>query len=76
MALTGSVTSGRPEKVAGAHRSNTSVTGPLNYDITPDGRELVFTRAATPPATDGDARGSVKVVLNWFQELGARVPGR
>ena len=54
--------------------------GPVNYDITPDGRELVFTRGATPPATEVDARGSVNVVLNWFQELDARAqaltPGR
>jgi len=76
MALTGSVTSGRPEKVAGSHPSNNNSMGPLNYDITPDGRELVFTRGATPPATDADPRGSVKVVLNWFQELDARVPKR
>jgi len=76
MALTGSATSGRPEKVAGSHPSNSDILGPLNYDITPDGRELVFTRAAPPPATDLDARGSVHVVLNWFQELDASVPRR
>jgi eukaryotic-like serine/threonine-protein kinase len=76
VALTGSVTSGRPGKVAGAHPSNTTIMGPLNYDITPDGRELVFTRGATLSATDVDARGSVKVVLNWFQELDARAPRR
>jgi serine/threonine-protein kinase len=76
MALTGSVTSGRPEKVSGSHHSNNTMMGPLNYDITPNGRELVFTRAATPSSTDVDVRGSVKVVLNWFQELDGRAPKR
>lgn len=74
--LMGSVTSGRPQRVPGSHHSNSTVLGPLSYDITPDGRELVFTREATPPVTDVDARGSVKVVLNWFQELDARLPKR
>ena len=74
MALTGSVTSRRAENVPGSYPSNHTFMSPLNYDVTPDGREFVFTRAATPAATDVDARGSVKVVLNWFRELDARVP--
>jgi len=41
------------------------------YDVTPDGRFLMVTRAqqAPQPAT------RINVVLNWFEELRERVPG-
>lgn len=35
---------GRPIPVARIYPSNTTALGPLNYDITPDGRAFVFTR--------------------------------
>jgi hypothetical protein len=59
-------------RVAGSHQSNTSALGPLNYDITPNGREFVLTRTvseAAAPADGSAERGSIKVVLNWFEEL-------
>jgi hypothetical protein len=52
--------------------SNTSALGPLNYDMTPNGREFVLTRAVSAAAAspEGPAeRGSIRVVLNWFEEL-------
>jgi hypothetical protein len=70
--LRGSVTVGRPVRVAGSHQSNTSALGPLNYDMTPNGREFVLTRTvseAAAPAEGSAERGSIKVVLNWFEEL-------
>ena len=50
-------------------------SGPLNYDITPDGRAFVWTKpvdstgAASPGGTD-----HLRVVVNWFDELRVRVP--
>jgi len=44
--------------------------------MTPDGREFVFTRnvpsAAASAAEPGDGT-SIKVVLNWFEELKAKL---
>jgi Tol biopolymer transport system component len=69
-----SVTSGNPVRVPGAV-SNTTVRSPLNYDITPDGREFVWTREVGPQGADADQLpgAPVRVVLGWFEELGARM---
>ena len=71
MVLNGSVTVGRPVRVPGSHESNMSALGPLNYDMTPNGREFVLTRTVSDPIfSEGSVeRGSIKVVLNWFEEL-------
>jgi Tol biopolymer transport system component len=71
----GSLTVGRPARVSGDHPSNTHALGPLNYDITPDGRHFVFTRRTAAGAADGEGRReSVRVVLNWFEELKRLAP--
>jgi len=77
ISLNGSLTAGRPVPVPGDHPSNTSTLAPLNYDITPDGRGFVFTRPLSGPGARADAqdgRRSVKVVLNWFEDLKRIVP--
>lgn len=77
MSMSGGVTSGRAVQVAGRHTSITSAVGSLNDDMTPDGREFVFTRtvpsAAASAAEAGDGT-SIKVVLNWFEELNCLAP--
>jgi eukaryotic-like serine/threonine-protein kinase len=40
-----------------------------DYDIHPDGRALVLVRPTGQPR-----RGDVTVILNWFEELGRKVP--
>ena len=74
MSLNGGVIAGRPTPVRGNHPSNTTALGPLNYDITSDGRAFVFTRSESGGTGTGgvDGRGSVRVVLNWFSELKGR----
>jgi len=76
IAFNGGVILGRPAPVRGTHPSNTTALGPLNYDISPDGRAFVFTRGHSAESGTGgqDERGSIKVVLNWFSELKSRVP--
>jgi eukaryotic-like serine/threonine-protein kinase len=72
LTLNGSLTLGKPVRVPGSHPSNTTAVEPLNYGITPNGRELVLTRsvtAATASPAGPVERGSIKVVLNWFEEL-------
>ncbi len=79
LAFNGGLTAGRPLPVPGDHPSNTTALSQLNYDITPDGRGFVFTRPVSGPGAGADAQGgrsSVKVVLNWFEELKRLVPAR
>ncbi len=45
-----------------------SVTTP-NYDVSPDGQRFVMVK-------DGSASGRLNVVLNWSEELKARVPAK
>jgi hypothetical protein len=46
-----------------------------NYDVTPDGRQLLVVVSAAPrPADAGGAAQHINIVLNWFEELKAQVP--
>ena len=49
-----------------------------NYDVTPDGKQLLVVLPAASARTDSAARPTqqINIVLNWFEELKARVPGR
>jgi len=44
-----------------------------NYDVTPDGRQLLVVVSATPRTIEGWTP-QINVVLNWFEELKAQVP--
>jgi len=77
VSLGGSLAAGRAVPVPGNHPSNTTTLAQLNYDVTPDGRGFIFTRRVSGPGAGADAQdghGSVKVVLNWFDELKRLVP--
>ena len=41
----------------------------LSWDLAPDGRFLVV-----KPSTDGADPNELRTILNWFEELQARVP--
>ena len=47
-----------------------------NYDVTPDGKQLLVVLPAQTAQNDPSRRASVQinVVLNWFEELRARAP--
>ena len=46
-----------------------------NYDVTPDGRQLLVVLPASPRAGDTGRSGlQINVVLNWVEELKAQVP--
>jgi hypothetical protein len=63
-------TSGPPREILpGRYPSNQGWTRPRSYDVTPDGQRFLFTRM--PPV---QTRPRVVMVLNWFDELRARVP--
>ena len=47
----------------------TEVTSFVNYDVTSDGQQFVFVQ----PLEEADLP-QINVVLNWFEELKARVP--
>ena len=44
-----------------------------NYDVTPDGQRFLM---VTPSGKEPDVTQQVSVVLNWFEELERRVPGK
>ena len=46
-----------------------------NFDITPDGRQLLVVLPASVASSDGRRTSQqINVVLNWFEELKARLP--
>lgn len=47
-----------------------------NYDVTPDGKQLLIVLPAESSQRDSKRRASpqIDVVLNWFEELRARAP--
>ncbi len=54
---------------SGPYPDNPGWTRPRSYDVTPDGERFLMTRLAGEPS-----RPRVVVVLNWFEELRAKVP--
>jgi len=67
MPANGPISLGPAVKVPGDHPTNMNALGPLNYDITPDGREFVRTRTVDVSASADT--GSIDVVLNWLAEM-------
>ena len=55
--------------------SNAILAGNRNYDITPDGKRFLVV-GPEPSITDAPRPSQINVVLNWFEELKARVPTR
>ena len=49
--------------------ANRILVGYANYDVSPDGQQFLMLRTAEAAETPG-----IVVVLNWFEELTARVP--
>lgn len=49
-----------------------------NYDVTPDGQQLIVVLPAQEAQGDATRRAAlqINVVLNWFDELRARAPQR
>jgi eukaryotic-like serine/threonine-protein kinase len=63
-------TSGPPRVLfAGPYPDNPGWTRPRSYDVTPDGSRFLMTRL---PGEQSPPR--IVVVLNWFEELQAKVP--
>jgi hypothetical protein len=66
------VTAGRGTVLPRTLITNTTATGPSNYDMTPDGRFFVGTRGVTDELNA--AVEVIHVVLNWGDELKQLVP--
>jgi hypothetical protein len=66
------VTAGRGTVFPRTLVTNTTSTGPSNYEMTPDGRSFVGTRGATDALNA--AVEVIHVVLNWGDELKQLVP--
>jgi hypothetical protein len=62
--------SGRPVALfAGAYPDSPGWTRPRSYDVSRDGERFLLLKR--PPAT---SRPRINIVLNWFDELRAKVP--
>jgi serine/threonine-protein kinase len=66
---------GRPRSFAEVSRP--MLCGPNRcYDIAPDGRRFLVTLLPPQPSAPSSATHEMHVVLNWFEELKAKVPTR
>ena len=54
---------------SGPYPDNPGWTRPRSYDVTPDGERFLLTKLPGE-----QPRPRIMVVLNWFEELRARVP--
>jgi Tol biopolymer transport system component len=50
--------------------------GGINYDVSPDGQRFVMVQGAAQRDEVPFARGEVRLLQNWAEELRARVPAR
>jgi Tol biopolymer transport system component len=64
-----------PQPIARGFTANTSNDSGRNHDFTPDGHIIASLSAAEVPGNVTTA-GQIEVVLNWLEELKARVPGK
>ena len=69
-----SVTFGNPVEMTRAFTDSSYSTDVRNYDITPDGKFIGLVDASEQTQSGTAAASEIRVVLNWFEELKARVP--
>ena len=74
-----SLTVGAPTRVFDDHyRVDTSsaLGGNSNYDISPDGQRFVMVEEPGPASARGGVSQTARLhlILNWFEELKAKVP--
>jgi Tol biopolymer transport system component len=71
----GSLAVGAPRRLfEDTYVSDQANVGMANYDIAPDGDRLVMVEEVVPEAAPQAAANRLHIVLNWFEELRARVP--
>jgi hypothetical protein len=59
---------------AGPFMQEISGLGAHNYDVAPDGQRFVMLEPVAGQGGTEAPTAQIHVVLNWFQELTARVP--
>jgi serine/threonine-protein kinase len=70
------VTFGTPVNLPARVTANRLSGEPRAYDILPDGRFVGLVSGSEPQQTDDATTSQIRVVVNWFEELNARVPAR
>ena len=66
---------GQPVEIAGTGGSQPSAASVRNFDLTPDGKQLLVVLAEPTDDHNAAARGQqINIVLNWTEELKQRVP--
>ena len=74
-----SLTVGAPTRVFDDHYqvdTSSALGGNSNYDISPDGQRFVMVEEPGPPTASGGVSQTARLhlILNWFEELKAKVP--
>ena len=68
-----SVTFGNPVEMTRAFTEGSTSTNARNYDITSDGKFIGLVDASEQTQSGTAAAPDIRVVLNWFEDLKARV---
>ena len=67
----------QPVEIAGTGGSLTSLPAVRNFDLTPDGKQILVVLTEQPDERNAAAHvQQINVVLNWQAELQQRVPRR
>jgi WD40 repeat protein len=69
---------GQPVEIAGTGGSLTSLPAVRNFDLTPDGKQILVVLTEPPDERNlASSRGQqINVVLSWLEELKQRVPAK
>jgi len=63
---------GTPRTWPGKVPNVTPFGAPRNYDVLPDGKRFIFTRANPSQTQEGASVPQIRVVVNWMEEFRAR----
>jgi hypothetical protein len=77
--MTTTFSAGNPTKILDTRYYAGSTVAGLDlrgYDISPDGQRFLMIKDAPAEQTSTTTPASMVVVLNWFEELKARVPAK
>ena len=71
-----SLSVGEPQTWPGKLANVNPFGAPRNFDIWPDGKRFIFVRPAGLGQTDANGGLRIDVVVNWLEELRARLPAQ
>ena len=67
---------GTPRPVVKGRYADNQVLGSRHYDVSPDGQRFLLLKDAPPPDGQKPAAPEIHVVVNWQEELKAKLPAK